>query len=617
MAGESFANTLAVEAAGQPLPAGVAELLVSGYVDDSRRLPDLFVLRFRDPHHLVLQKAAITIGTPMRLYARAGDDPQRQLLVSGEVTALEIDLDSTGTFTVVRGLDHSHRLFRGRRVAAYRQMTASDVATAVARRAGLPLGTVDATTAVRPYVTQPSVTDWEFLQQLAAGAGREVAVVDGKFEFRRPAEAAAAPGTSTPVRSSPFVLELGRNLLRCHAMVTSADQVREVEARGWDVQAKRSVVGHAPAGSTDRLSLGLTPKQVADPFGESVFLATDVPYGTQVEADQAARSLAADVASSFAELEAVAMGIPKLRAGTAVALTNVGAPFEGKYTVTSTRHVFDPAVGYQTWVTVSGRSDRSLFGLSSGGGSRPSRDRIAGLVSATVTDTRDPQGQGRVKLSFPWLSEEYVSDWARTAQLGGKNGGGVFSPEVGDEVLVGFEQGLVDHPYVVGGLYNGVDHPSGHEGDLVDSTSGAINRRSLVSRSGNRLELLDSASGPKGVRLSTGDGKLTLHLDEKATSVVVHSDGTVVVEAKEKVTVRADQGITVDAGSGKLELAGQSVEVTARSGVQLDGGAGALKLQTQGQVDVQGTTVGVNGRASTEIKGGATCSISAALVKIN
>ncbi|MFI8106561.1 VgrG-related protein [Streptomyces sp. NPDC086023] len=617
MAGETFANTLAVEVDGRPLPGPVAETIVSAYVDDSTQLPDLFLIRFRDPHHLVLEQTGITIGTKVKLFARSGDDPQRVLLVSGEVTAVEIDLDATGTFTVVRGLDHAHRFFRGRKVAGYRQMTASDIAVQVARRAGLPVGQVDATTTVYEHVAQPGVTDWEFLHRLADLAGAEVAVVDGRFVFRVPAKAAAAPATSTRPQASPYVLEFGRNLLRCHASVTAADQVQQVEVRGWDVQAKAAVVGRAPADRSDRLQLGLTPGQAADPFGKAVFLATDTPYGTQAEADQAAKALAADLAASFAELDAVAMGIPRLRAGTAVTLANVGKPFEGKYTVSASRHVFDPDTGYQTWLTVGGRSNRSLYGLASGGSGGPSQDRIGGLVSATVTDTRDPEDRGRVKLAFPWLSGEYVSDWARTAGAGGKGGGGVFGPEVGDEVLVGFEQGRVDHPYVVGGLYNGQDKPSKHEGPLVDPTSGKTNRRSLVTRTGNRLELLDAANGPQGVRLATGDGKLTLHLDQKATSVVVHSDGKVEITAKEKVTVKADQGISVDAGTGKLELSGQSVSVTARTGVEVDGGAGALNLRTNGQVDVKGTTVGVNGQAGTEIKGGASCSISAALVRIN
>ncbi|MEV6955713.1 VgrG-related protein [Streptomyces sp. NPDC051183] len=617
MAGESFVNTLAVEVAGQPLPDPVAQTLVSAYVDDSTQLPDLFVMRFRDPHHLTLRTAGFTLGTPVKLFARAADDPQRQLLVSGEVTAVEVDLDATGTFTVVRGLDHAHRFFRGRRVAGYRQMTASDVAVQVARRAGLPVGTVDATTTVYEHLAQPGVTDWEFLHRLADLAGAEVGVLEGKFFFRVPAKAGPAPDTSTSPQASPYVLEFGRNLLRCHASVTAADQVQQVEVRGWDVQAKAAVVGRAPAGRSERLELGMTPQQAADAFGGAVFLATDTPYRTQAEADQAAKSLAADLAGSFAELDAVAMGMPRLRAGTAVTLGNVGAPFEGKYTISTSRHVFDPETGYQTWLTVGGRSDRSLYGLASGASGPGDRGRVGGLVNATVTDTRDPEDRGRVKLAFPWLDGEYVSDWARTADLGGKGGGGIFGPEVGDEVLVGFEHGRVDHPYVIGGLYNGQDKPSDHDAPLVDSTSGAVNRRSLVTRSGNRLELLDCARGPKGVRLATGDGKLTLHLDQQATSVTVHSDGTVEIEAKDKVTVKAEQGIAMDAGSGRLELKGQSVQITAQTGAEVDAGAGALKLQTNGQVDVKGTTVAVNGQASTELKGGASLSISAALVRIN
>jgi phage protein D len=621
MAGETFANTLSVEAGGGPLPDDVAQLLVSGYVDASVQLPDLFVLRFRDPNRLVLRKTGITIGTPVKVFARAGDDTDRQLLVSGEVTAVEVDLDSTGTFTVVRGLDHAHRFFRSRRVAGYRQMTASDVAVQVARRAGLPVGQVDATTTVYQHLAQPGVTDWEFLHRLADLAGAEVAVTDGKFTFRVPAKAAGAPSPATRPEASPYVLEFGRNLLRCHAAVTAADQVQQVEVRGWDVQAKAAVVARAPADRGDRLALGLTPGQAAQPFGQAVFLATEVPHGTQAAADQAAKALAADLAASLAEVDAVAMGIPRLRAGSPVALANVGPPFEGKYTVTASRHVFDPDIGYQTWLTVGARSDRSLYGLASGGGpaggSGRGNDRIGGVVNATVTDTRDPEELGRVKLAFPWLSDDYVSDWARTAGHGGKGGGGVFGPEVGDEVLVGFEQGRVDHPYVLGGLYNGRDKPSPHDVPLTDSTSGAVNRRSLVSRSGNRMELLDAAGGPQGVRLSTGDGKLTVHLDRQATKIVVHSDGSVEIDAKEQVTVTAGKGVSVDAGTGKLELTGDSVKVTARTGVEVDGGSGALKLQTSGQVDVKGTTVGVSGSTSTEIKGGATCSISAGLVKIN
>jgi phage protein D len=626
MAQQSVAASLVMEFGGTPLPSRFVNTLVEGYVDDSRTLPDLFVLRFRDPDRVLLQQAGITVGGEVRLLARAGGTAAPAPLLTGVVTALEMELDETGTFTVVRGLDESHRLFRGVRVASYQNMTVADICARVARRAGLKPGPMDVAGPVLDHVAQPNVSDWEFVRALAEAAGAQAFVRDGQLHITRPREASGAPDGSARADRDPLVLEMGSNLLRCRAGVSAAEQVSEVEVRGWDVQGKQPLIGRAPAGSSTTLELGVTAAQVAEPFGEARFVVTDTAYGTQAQVDQAAKALAERIAGSFAELEAVIRGNPEVRAGTAVALNAVGAPFEGRYTVTSSRHVFDAVRGYETWITVSGQQERSLFGLTGGGsGGRASGGGSAygGLVNATVTDTQDPEGSGRVKVRFPWLSDEYASDWARTAQSGGTGGGEAFIPEVGDEVLVGFEHGRLDRPYVLAGLYNGKDRPSaaGGAGDgggeLVDPTTGAVNRRTFASKGGNQLELLDAANGPQGVRLVTGDGKLTIDLDRKGTVIVVNSDGSVSIAAKERVSITADQGVALDAGRGPLELTGDSVSLNARTGVRLDGGQGRVRLSTGGAVDVEGAQVAVNGTQRTDIKGGSTCSINAPLVKIN
>jgi phage protein D len=560
----AYTNELIVEV-GSPLRDFWANQLVHGYIEDSATVPALAVLRFRDPGHLLLKETGAAVGKPLRLFAKTADEPRRVPLFFGEITALEKEIDGTGTFTTVRALDHSHRLFRGRRVMAYRNTTAADIARKVARRAGLKVGRIDPTRTVYDLVAQPNTTDAEFLRRLADENGAEMWVDNGKFFFCQPTKAATAPSVGTPARQSPYVLEHSVNLVSLRAVVTSAAQVDRVRVRGWDVITKRPLVATAPAAKSEELSLGVTPAQVAKPFGRAELLATDVPYGTQAEVDRAASALAADVTGAFAEVEAVVRDAPQLKAGTPVALTKVGQPFEGKYIVTSAQHVFEPGIGYRTQVVVSGRQDRSLYGLAAGA-SAPSRSaRLTGLVPALVTDTKDPQQKGRVKLRFPWLDQDYVSDWVRTVQLGGVRGGGVFSPEVGDEVLVGFEQGYLDSPYVIGGLYNGKDKPSPHQGPLVHPTTGKVNRRSLVSRSGHRLELLDgAASGPQGVRLHTGNGKVEVHLDQRKTSVIVHSDGSVEIKAARQVTVTG-RGVTVDAGAGELKLTGRSVAIQGRA----------------------------------------------------
>ncbi|MEV8398354.1 VgrG-related protein [Streptomyces niveus] len=635
MSQQGVATALVVEFGGTPLPPKFANILVEGYVDDSRTLPDLFLLRFRDPDRVLLEQTGLKIGGEARLLARAGGDSTPKPLLDGVVTALEVELDETGTFTVVRGLDESHRLFRGRRVASYQNMTLADICGQVAQRAGLKPGTVDIAGPVIEHIAQPNITDWEFVRGLAEEAGAQAYVREGQLHITRPAEASSAPDGSARADRNPLVLELGGNLIRCRAGVSAAEQVSEVEVRGWDVQAKEPLVGKAPAGTSSTLELGVSAAEVSAPFGEARFVVTDAAYGTQAQVDQAAKALAERIAGSFAELEAVIRGNPAVRAGSAVALNAVGAPFEGRYTVTSSRHVFDAVRGYETWITVSGQQERSLFGLTGGApgtGGSGAGGRCAGLVSGTVTDTQDPEGSGRVKVRFPWLSDEYASDWARTAQSGGTGGGEAFIPEVGDEVLVGFEHGHLDRPYVLAGLYNGKDRPGGGGGgdaagggadgpggggDLVDPTSGAVNRRAFASKSGNQLELLEAANGPQGVRLRTGDGKLTIALDRTNTAIVVNSDGSVTIEAKERVAIKAAGGVALDAGRGALELTGDSVTLTSRSGVAVDGGNGKIALSSGGSVEVRGGQVTVEGTRRTDIKSGSSVSVNAPMIKLN
>ncbi|MFD4700058.1 VgrG-related protein [Streptomyces niveus] len=637
MSQQGVATALVVEFGGTPLAPKFANTLVEGYVDDSRTLPDLFLLRFRDPDRVLLEQTGLKIGGEARLLARAGGDSTPKPLLDGVVTALEVELDETGTFTVVRGLDESHRLFRGRRVASYQNMTLADICGQVAQRAGLKPGTVDIAGPVIEHIAQPNVTDWEFVRGLAEEAGAQAYVREGQLHITRPVEASSAPDGSARADRNPLVLELGGNLIRCRAGVSAAEQVSEVEVRGWDVQAKEPLVGKAPAGTSSTLELGVSAAEVSAPFGEARFVVTDAAYGTQAQVDQAAKALAERIAGSFAELEAVIRGNPAVRAGSAVALNAVGAPFEGRYTVTSSRHVFDAVRGYETWITVSGQQERSLFGLTGGApgtGGSGAGGRCAGLVSGTVTDTQDPEGSGRVKVRFPWLSDEYASDWARTAQSGGTGGGEAFIPEVGDEVLVGFEHGHLDRPYVLAGLYNGKDRPGGgggadaggggadgagggSGGDLVDPTSGAVNRRAFASKSGNQLELLEAANGPQGVRLRTGDGKLTIALDRTNTAIVVNSDGSVTIEAKERVAIKAAGGVALDAGRGALELTGDSVTLTSRSGVAVDGGNGKVALSSGGAVEVRGGQVTVEGTRRTDIKSGGSVSVNAPMIKLN
>ncbi|MCP2342442.1 VgrG-related protein [Actinomadura rupiterrae] len=568
----TYTNLLAVTIDGAPLPATVKPLLVEGWVDASVNVPAAFQLTFRDPHQRVLGRLGVTIGSKVVLRALAVGKDGGSPLFTGEVTALEADCDGTGKYSVVRGHDPGHRLLRHRRVEGYVNMTASDIARRLAARDGLKIGKIDATKTVYELITQPNVTDWDFLTRLAQENDVEMSFDDkGRFQFVKPADASGAPGAGTHAKDSHHVLEFGVNLLRVRTGVTASDQVKEVEVRGWDVAGKQPLTSRAPATSNPELKIGTTGGVAIGKFGPATLVETSVPYDRQAEVKGAADALAADVSAAFAEVEAIVRGDPKLRPGLPVALNGIGKPFEGKYTVTTVRHVFAGGERYESYVTVTGRQHRSLFGLASGGG-QPA-PRMDGVVIAIVTDVQDPRRQGRVRLRFPWLDDKYVSDWARVVQFGGRGGGSLIMPEVNDEVLVAFDRGALDHPYVLGGLYNGVDKPPRYERLPLVGAGGKVNWRALASRSGQRIEMLD-APGKRGVTVSSGDDRMSVELNELGTRVKVHSDGT--------VEIRGARGVTVDGGA-TVQVNGAAIDI---KGAEI--GMEAAMLKITGMVEVQG-----------------------------
>ena len=75
---------------------------------------------------------------------------------------------------------------------------------------------------------------------------------------------------------------------------------------------------------------------------------------------------------------------------------------------------------------------------------------------AIVKDNNDPQGMGRVRVQFFWQKGEQLSPWIRMIQpYAGSGKGFYFIPEVGEEVMVDFENGNAERPFVLGAHYNG------------------------------------------------------------------------------------------------------------------------------------------------------------------
>jgi phage protein D len=567
--GDEYAAKPGIEVNGNALAAEFELRLERAVVDNHAFLPDMFTLRFRDPHRDLIQRAGLEIGAAVRVLAAPQGKEASELLIDGELTGLEAEFDASGSHVVARGYDRSHRLHRGRRTETYRDVTDSDLVRTVAQRADIEVGNVEETSTVYRHVSQANVSDWEFLAWRAREIGYELAVVEGKLEFRPPVEAGAGPQEGDLASADPLQLVLGADLDSFRPRVTSAEQVSEVTVTGWDAGRKEALTGRAQA-VTVSASLPLKPADLAARFGDQTYAVVDRPLSTQDEVDAAAKAVAEQIASSFAEAEGIAKGNPKLNAGVAVSVGLTGAPFEGTYTITSSRHVFDRD-GYKTHFSVSGRHVRSLLALASYGGTNGASSRpvppIVGVVPALVTNVNDGDNLARVKLSFPWLSDTYETDWVRVVQDGaGSKRGFVVLPEVNDEVLVAFEHGDIRRPYVIGGLYNGEDVPQLGDG-FVDGQSGQVQLRGFVSRNGHGLVFLDR-DRDDGIELVTGDESLRISLNKSETTIEVESNGDVKIDAQGDVSIQgkelklsAQSGVTIDGGGGNVTVKGVQVRL--------------------------------------------------------
>ncbi|HEX6439473.1 MAG TPA: phage baseplate assembly protein V [Candidatus Binatia bacterium] len=169
-----------------------------------------------------------------------------------------------------------------------------------------------------------------------------------------------------------------------------------------------------------------------------------------------------------------------------------------------------------------------------------------GVVTAIVKNLTDPNGQGRIELQFPWLSDSLRSYWAPVAApLAGKDRGMFFMPEVDDEVLVAFEHGSFDHPYIVGYLWNGVDMPP--ETDLKN--------RVIKTPGGHQLRFED-ADGAKKVILKSNGGH-QVEIDDAAETITIKTNSgnqlIVLNDAAKSVTVRGG-GRRVDMVGGQIKM---------------------------------------------------------------
>lgn len=508
--------------------------LASITVEQSIRLPDSFTLEFPDDGFAIFDSGVIDIGSKVEISLDGGQDVTP--VTVGEVTSISHD----GSTLVAQGFDPAHRLQRGPRTATFIQVTDSDIATKIARNHSLTAD-VDATRQVHDYVLQYNQSDYEFLLNRAGRIGYDLWVSDDTLHFKQKVES-----------ESNVRLRWKEDLLEVRVRGSSVERSDEVVVTGWNSLQKEMVEGR----STDRdtgTTAGISDEvasRARSAFGEVTRTMATRPVASQSEADEMARSLALLASGGEVVVRGVSRGDALLRAGGKVELEGLGQRLSGEYFVTEVTHTINQRNGFRSRFVAGPKDSAGLTDLLGRGASVAAGP---GAIFGKVTDNADPEKTGRVKVEFGHLAGTETS-WAPLVGPGaGEQRGVQFIPEIGDQVVVVFEQNDIARPIVIGGLWNGKDAPP----DDAAASGGKVTRRVIQSREGHNLLFDDDVPGI--VELGLGDGSCSLHLE--GSESLLKGDQKLVVQGNEVEIVAA----------GKLVLKGSQVEIEASADVTVSG----------------------------------------------
>lgn len=227
-------------------------------------------------------------------------------------------------------------------------------------------------------------------------------------------------------------------------------------------------------------------------------------------------------------------------------------------------------------------------------------ERIYGVVLGVVTENYKKELPGMVQVQIPVRDEESsIYRWAKTAQMySGKEWGQYFQPEIGDQVLLAFEHGNIERPFIIGSV------PRSNDKFISQSAKEQNEIKRIVSKHGNEISISDvkDSDGEKDrIQIQTsGKGqsisllndkkqivikaeeKLTIKVGDSVTVTMNGENGKVTIDAKQ-VTIHADNAIKCES-DGSVTLSGQNTVVKASTG---------LKLESNGMASVKGSAVSI------------------------
>ena len=530
---------------------------------------------------------AFAPGAEIEIEAGYGD--MTTPIFTGVVVRHGINIHAGGSHLVVECRDKAVALTTLRKNTNHTDQADSEIIEAlVGATSGLSVE-IDPTTPAHARMVQYQATDWDFILARAEANGLVVTVDGGTLTVKPPQL------SEEPV----LTVSWGEDLIRFRAEMDARTQVEAARSVAWDPKTLEIMEesGTAPecpdAGNVETADLA----RVVGAKQES--LRTAVPMESEaLKAWADGRLLRAGLARIRGTMRF--QGSAAVLPGDLVALSGVGARFEGTVFVSTVHH--DIANG--NWFTdvefglaPDAFCERDDLSPPQAAGLLPGVD---GLQVGIVTRLdEDPAREGRIQVKVPVMEHETEGIWARLATWYATNGSGsFFIPEKGDEVVLGFFNSDPRHPVILGSLH-GSRQVAPEEVTADNFTKALVTREKLTlafdeekkaitleTPGENRIVISDDA---RGIRLEDANGN-GIRLDDSGIAITSASDIT--LKASGEVTVAATGAVTVQSGAD-VGVTGMNLNLTADVGLTVKGSATA-EVSASGQTTIKGAMVMIN-----------------------
>jgi Rhs element Vgr protein len=510
-------------------------------------------------------------GREIEILAGPANDPVT--LFKGLVIRQSLKVrDHTSPQLVVDCRHKAVKLTVGRKNAYFFDQKDSDIARTLLENASID-SDVENTPVTHKQLVQYYSTDWDFLLSRAESNGKLVFTDDDQVRMKAPSFSGAAVCT----------LQFGSTLLEMDAEIDSRLQYGSVKSYTWDA-AQQAVIDKEAADPGLSSPGNLRSNDLAAVVALDHYHLQHPAVGEEeAQAWADAQWLKSQMSRVSGRVKCE--GIGTVNPGDIVTLSGVGDRYNGNALVTGVRQDFDLVQGWKTHIQF-GNAEKWFAEEYDVSAPKASAllPGVSGLQIGVVVSNEDPEGEHRVQVRMPLVSNDADGTWARVAAVdAGNDRGFFFRPEIGDEVVLGF---LNDDPRQA--VILGMLHSSAKPAPLTGSDDN--HEKVYVSRSKmkwyfndeKKVIQVETPAGNK-MTLSEEDQAVTLQ-DQNGNKIEMTSDG-ILIESSKAITLKA-------AMEAKME-SGTSLTLKGGTDLKLDGASG-LEVGSTGVTKVKGSLVQIN-----------------------